>query len=230
MENPFADIVENQIRTFVSRLPFDELCGFYAALMDGVTNSIVAAASNLGEPTVSNLRHAGEARQGQMRYPKVAQTYRALGREAFIHKYVTPQIKDRLRVARDQVVNQRSIPKPLNGVNPRASKYAGIRLIADPNDGMETYVEIAFDRGVKPGWKWREIPPTADSLVERGWRGDPQRDWRGFPTSKDAYDLCRLRFAPTREEMLSGVFEARTTEPLDLPSQTDIKIPQNSSK
>ena len=76
----------------------------------------------------------------------------------------------------------------------------------------------------------RSRQPDFQRAEDRGWCGDPQRDWRGFPTSTDAYNFCRLRFAPTREEMLSGVFEARTTEPLNLPSQTDIKIPQNSSK
>ena len=160
MENPFADIVENQINTSNSRLPFAELCGFYAALADGVTNRIVAAASGLSEPAVASLRHAGEQYASQIRYPKVAREYRALGRQAFIHKYVTGELKDRLRVARHNVNIDRLAPKPRDGVNPRASKYAGTRLIVDPNDHMETTVEIAFDRGANPGWKWHEIPPT----------------------------------------------------------------------
>ena len=61
-----------------------------------------------------------------MRYAKVKAEFDRLGLEAFSTKYLTPQIKDRLRVALDQVERRVVPPKPRPlGVNPRAIKYAG---------------------------------------------------------------------------------------------------------
>lgn len=207
MENPFADIVENQIERHATRLPFDEMCAFYSALCEGVIPAVVARASGLKPQTMASLRAAGTWHAGQMRYPKVAEEYRSLGREAFIHKYVTASIRDRLRIAADQVKRKKLEPPPAGASNPRANGYAGRQAIKDPLGGPPITVTIEFDRQTpgKPGWTWREYAgwpepkPGFDGAPVL--RGDPRHQERRFASSRDCLDFCRLRFCPTEAEL-----------------------------
>ena len=62
MTNPFEDILKTQTTGYARRLPLDEACGYYAALRDGVTQPIVAAASGLSRDCTAA---AGERGGGQ---------------------------------------------------------------------------------------------------------------------------------------------------------------------
>lgn len=199
MTNPFEDILKTQTTGHPRKLSHEEACGYYAALRDGVTQPIVSAAAGLSQGAISHLAAAGERKGGQIRYPKVAAEYLALGREPFIHKYVTTIIRDRLRVAQDQVRNRPPSAIETAGVNPRANKDRGRHAIKDPSGGPDTPIEIAFDYGPKPGWKWRA--PSDEAA--QSWRGDPRHEERGFATSADAKAFCQTRFGPSDEEIFS---------------------------
>jgi len=182
------------------RLPFDEMCAFYAALCEGVKPSVVSRASGLRPATMASLRAAGTWHAGQMRYPKVAAEYRSLGREAFIHKYVNAAIRDRLRVAADQVKRSKFAALDVGRANPRASRFAGAHTLKDPLGGPSQTFTIEFDRGEKPGWAWRES--------ETGpLRGHPAYDERRFASSQEAFNFCRLRFVPTDAQMSTREYD-----------------------
>ena len=202
MESPFADILKTQLTFNPRKLSHEDACGFYAALHDGVAQPIVAKASGLSQGAISHLKAAGEHRGGQLRYPKVAEEYARLGREAFIHKYVSAIIRDRIRVAHDQIVNHRATMTERAGVNPRANKDRGRQVIKDPQGAPDTPIEIKFDYRLKPGWKWRG-GETGDA-----WRGDPRAEESGFAMSSDARAFCQLRFGPSEEQIRSGENEA----------------------
>lgn len=211
MTSPFDYILNTKITEGSStRLPFGELCAFYAALVDGVPPRIVSVATGLAITSVGSLKAAGTFHAGQIRYPKIAAEFRRLGREPFIHRYVTAEIHDRIRVAGDQVKRARLEPKPFAGVNPRASKFAGVHTLKDPR-GADVKIEIAFARSPdSPGWKWRRLGPFSQyDDIRDAWRGDPRHQERAFAKSKDAYDFCRLRFLPTEAQILdNSAFQA----------------------
>jgi hypothetical protein len=212
MENPFADIVNSQLIYKTVKLSHSDACAFYAALREKVSQPIVARASGLTQGAISHLAAAGERRGGQIRYPKVAAEYRALGREAFIHKYVTPIIRERLRVASLETRARSPSAFEAEGVKPRANKDRGRHLIKDLEGGPDTPVEIQFDRGPKPGWKWRLLEPTPGDPIAAAWRGDPKREERGFPTSSAARAACQIRFGPSDADFETGAFDDATDD------------------
>ena len=131
MENPIADLVESQITQSNSRMTFVESCSFHAALMCGVKNNAVAIATGMSQPAIAHLRHAGERLGGQIRYPAVARERRDLGDEAFVHKYLTPLIRDRLQVAIEQIRLKQTTPKPPGAIRPHATRFQGHHAVKD---------------------------------------------------------------------------------------------------
>jgi hypothetical protein len=203
MENPFADILQTQITDQRRKLPFPEACAFHVALKEGVSQPVVARASGLTQGAISHLARAGERLAGQIRYPKVAQEYAKLGREAFIHKYVTAPIRERLRVADIAVRNQPRNSLERAGVNPRANKDRGRHTIRDSSGGPDVEIEIQFDRGQRPGWKWAEYDPTHPGQLTGQWRGDPANEERGFKSSAAAKAFCQCRYGPSDEQIFN---------------------------
>lgn len=200
-QNPFADILANVVVQRKHRLTFEEQCGYFGALIHKVPKPIVAEASGMQIAAVYRLANAGQPPRYD--YEKVWLEWQALQGERFIHKYVTPVIRDKLRVAGENIHLARLAPKPFDGFNRRASKYLGSHTIIDRDiegdPGVE--IEIAFDRDpLAPGWKWRLKGDSA-------WRGDPRCEERGFAFSEHAYQFCKLRFAPTQEQLASGDYD-----------------------
>ena len=211
MQNPIADIVENQFTIDRrSRVPFEELCAFYAALKWDAAIAVVAQASGLNVSTIAHLNAAGERRGGQIRYPKVRAEFVRLGLEKFSTAYLTAPIRDRLRVATEHIREKRAEPSAIAraGVNPRAIKDRGRHAIKDPSGGPDTPIEIAFDYGPKPGWKWRA--PSDEAA--QSWRGDPRHEERGFATSADVKAFCQTRFGPSDDEIIGGASELATDD------------------
>jgi hypothetical protein len=192
-QNPLADIVGTPIsRQRNSRLSFEELCGFYAAFAWDVELGVIVRASGLDRSTAAHLRNAGQFRSGQTRYPRVAAEFARLGKADFSTKYLTAPLKDRLRVAK--LEHDRAAAEPRsNRINFNADAYAGVHAFPNSHFGPDTKVEIVPDRGVRPGWTWRDLSPNreTDEL-----RGDPRTEESRFAKSKAALDFCRLRFMP----------------------------------
>lgn len=211
-QNPIADIADTIIsRQRNSRIPFAELCGFYAALVWGAPLGVVVEAAGLDRSTVAHLRSAGTHRSGQMRYPKVAQEFARLGKAEFSTKYLTAPIRDRLRVAKDRI-DRAAIEPRERRINPSADAYAGRQPIKDPTGGPDVTVTIEFDRGDRKGWTWREYAGRPEPLPGSDGafvlRGDPRHEERRFVTSTEAREFCRLRFCPTWDEIGSPEQEA----------------------
>jgi hypothetical protein len=231
MENPFHDIVATQITQYSSRLPFEQQCAFYAALMEGVAHAVVAKASGLSVQTIGSLRAAGTHFAGQMRYPRVAAEWRRLGRDEFVRRYVTAEIHDRLRVANADVRAAKF--KPRQGFNPRAYRYRGPHTIKDQLTGEETRIQIDLEKNPpRPGWKWKNLESSNYDPFRAEWRGDPRRQEYGFASSGEAYAFCRLRFAPTAEEMRDGSYDAALSddwlyEQRKADEKPENKIPEN---
>jgi hypothetical protein len=205
MENPIADIVESQITMGRnSRVPFEELCAFYAALQWQAPLPVVARASTLSIPAVYHLQAAGTVRGGQFRYRRVRAEFDRLGKAEFSTKYLTAPIRDRLRVAKAELKAGKAAVKPHLGVNPRANKHQGHNYLEDPRGGPGADVSIEFHYSVasggdwdRTGWAWRELTNTDSHLH---LRGDPRHEERPFYSSSDAREFCRLRFTPTQAE------------------------------
>jgi hypothetical protein len=208
-QNPLADIAGLPIsQQRNSRIPFEELCGLYAALQWDVPLGVIIRASELDKSSVYHLRGAGTFRSGQLRYPRVAQEFAKLGKADFSTKYLTAPLKDRLRVAHDEYRRNATMPR-LQRISPNASAFAGVHTLKDPLGGPDQTFEIVFDRGERPGWTWRDRNPGAETDE---LRGDPRDQENRFTKSKYALDFCRLRFVPTEKQVLDGSNEAASDD------------------
>jgi hypothetical protein len=196
MENPFAEMLKGLINTNGRKLAFGEQCAAYGALKLQVPLEAVARAFGVGLPTLSYLRHAGEVRGGQLRYRLVAREFEALGEDAFVQKYLTPPIRERLAVAIDAF--KRKIRNPdinAKGYNPRADGYVGHHALKPRSEYQaETWeIDIAlFSGGERPGYFYRIGKPYPTAK----WNGNPERQDGGFVTSTDCYRSARDYLSP----------------------------------
>ena len=92
MESPFDHILRKQIYQHQTRLPFAELCGFYAALMDGISPAV----SRRGRSGMA-LYHdwkppapPGTSTLARPLPPRRRRMERALGRDAASFKNTQP--------------------------------------------------------------------------------------------------------------------------------------------
>ncbi len=193
MENPFADMLVGSKIPDYSRLSFEEQCAFYVALLPYKVSTsneyqrfppaAVAAAAGVSQSTISLLSDAGKLRGGQVRYPKVAREYQTLGHEAFVHKYLTPIIRERLAAAlEDWKARKRNPDINAKGYNPRADSACGRHDRPETSIDLPAvfYIQLMPDRG---GYFWRNLKPRHD-LPEVPVS---QADCNGpYPTSQDA--------------------------------------------
>lgn len=198
MENPFAQKLADLDRPNYGKLTFEEQCGYFACLMLDVPPSAVAQVAGISQATTSLLSGAGQVRGGQLRYPKVGREYASLGREAFVHKYLTPIIRERIDQAIDAMRRRERNPDVnARGYNPRANRYAGKRY-EWPQTSIDLhavfFIDLAHDRG---GYFWFDLKPRQDlpeiPLNQAVARGDPDRERdaagheQGFATSEDCF-------------------------------------------
>lgn len=189
-ENPLADIVEPRISNQRhTRVPFVELCGFYAALQLGVSRADVVFATGLSPGAIYYLSQAGHTCGGQFRYPRIAAEWARLGREAFVEKYLHAAIRDRLRVAHAAVRQKLAPGGAPPAINPRANAYKGAHRFK-LNENSIYAVDIAYDRNPKnPGWVFRHRLDYGEA-----WRGDGMREEARFASSRDCWLHCRQRY------------------------------------
>src|SRR4029077_2031509 len=212
MENPFAKELELLNRPNYDHLSFDEQCAYYAALLLKVPQPAVAATADVSQATVSLLNSAGETKGGKIRYPKVAREYQTLGHEAFVHKYLTAPIRDRLSVAISQLTHARRNPDiNEHGFNPRACRYLGRNEWPETSIGLHAIFRIELHPTLH-GYFWRDLKPyqadpevLADQVATHPGcflRGDPSRGpergpgAKGFPTSEACYRHVKRQMNP----------------------------------
>ena len=116
-----------------TRLPFGELCAFYAALVDGVPPRIVCHRDwarhhlcRLSQSRRNLPRRSNPLSENRRRVPSFSAA------SPLSTAMSPPKSHDRIRVAGDQVKRARLEPKPFAGVNPRASKFASVHTLKDP--------------------------------------------------------------------------------------------------
>ena len=152
MDNPFSETVSKYVEDRKGKLSFEELCGYYAAMLCEVKDREIEVASGLSQPTVSNLRHAGEYRSGQLRYVRIAKEYALLGREAFIAKYATPSIRERVRLASEA---PRHIVLAKGFVKRRVdSTYIGPHWLEPRGDSQPSRIKIDIVREPDSRYRW----------------------------------------------------------------------------
>lgn len=212
MENPLADMLEGLAIPDYGKLSFEEQCAYYIALLPykltttGETTrfppAAVAQAAGVSQSTISLLSDAGQVRGGQLRYPRVAAEYAKLGHETFVHKYLTPIIRERLRVALDDWKRRKRNPDVNeHGYNPRANRYVGRHEWPKTSIDLQAifYIDLAHDRG---GYLWFNLKPRQDlpeiPLNQAIGQGDPACSNRGFATSEDAYRWVKAYLSPKR--------------------------------
>lgn len=203
MTSPFDGILKKQNCSPQTRLSFPDLCGYYAALRDGVSPAVVARASGLAKITVTYLRHAGEHYGGQLRYPRIAREYESWGHEAFVNHYATPVLVEKLAAAETKP------PPPRIGFNARADKRAGSFTFLDKRTGKQGGFTIRLELdSERPGWGWKDHAGPIDPQDPFPTRGDPRAQERLFATSGAAYDFAMLRIFPTDSQIQDGSAEA----------------------
>lgn len=197
MENPFAKKLEALNRPNYGKLTFEEQCGYYACLMLDVPPAVVAAVAGISQATTSLLGGAGEVRGGQLRYPKVGRALADLGKDAFVHKYLTPIIRERIDQALD-AYHRRARHPDVNdrGYNPRANRYCTRHEWPETSLGLPAVfvIDLAHERG---GYFWFNLKPRHDlaeiPLNQAVARGDPERERdpngheQGFATSEACF-------------------------------------------
>ena len=128
--------------------------------------------------------------------------YETLGHEAFIHRYLTPLIRDRLAVAVDEYRRRERNPD-LNGkgFNPLANKYCGRHEWRETSIGMHVVflIELIPDRS---GYLWRNLKPF-QGLPEIAGDDDPLQSRRA--------SLTAIRRAVPSAELTPWAFRPRRT-------------------
>jgi hypothetical protein len=198
MENPLADLVESQTAQSNSRMPFGELCAFHAALMCGVRNRAVAKASGLSTATIAHLARAGDRHGGQLRYPRVASERQTLGDQAFVQKYITPLIRDRLQVAIDAIRRHDAEAKAPGAVRPNATRFRGPHAVGDYG-GSRWEFTVRFSKEPPIGWLYGvTFEPGRGHIAPEyvRWIGDRSRGGRGYATSTEAYTALMSKLNP----------------------------------
>jgi hypothetical protein len=191
MENPFAEKIASLNIPNYGKLSFEEQCAYHAALMLDVPVTVVMSVAGVSSATASHLAAAGQVRSGILRYPKVAAELAKLGREAFVHRYLTPIVRERLDQGLD-AFNRKKRNPDLNshGWNPRANGYCRRFDWPETSIGLHAIFTIQAVPDLE-GYAWRNLKPRQDlppiAVDQAKPQGDPERGGLGFPTSQDCF-------------------------------------------
>jgi hypothetical protein len=217
MENPLAEMLKGLHSGKHRKLSFEEQCAFHIALKLGVPPLAVASAAGVSPIAVSHLARAGSYLGGEIRYRAVAREYETLGHENFIHRYLTPPIRERLAQAIDAYKRRKRNPdRNPKGFNPLANRYCGRHEWRETSLGLHSIfqIELVPDR---QGYLWRNLKPFQGLAEIAGdqvsydpaaqLNGDPSRGPErgpsalGFATSKDCFSHIKRRFNPTAKQL-----------------------------
>ena len=213
MENPFAEKLEGLDTPNHGKLSFEEQCGYYAGLMltrarpgspdrpwTPLPCAVVAHAAGVGSATISHLLAAGHVRSGVLRYPRVAAEYAKLGHEAFVHRYLTPIIRERIDQAIDAFKRKKRNPDVNErGWNPRANGYCRRFDWPQTSIGLPAHFIIQAVPDLH-GYAWRNLKPRHDlpelRIDEAPLQGDPTRNGQGYATSEDCFRWVKKYLDP----------------------------------
>jgi hypothetical protein len=201
MENPFAEALSDLKEPNYKILPFEQQCGYYAALLMDVPHSVVASVSGLKQPVVSHLSRAGRVISGRVRYPRVAREYRALGHEGFIHRYLTAKIyedclygiAERKRVREAKRAQSDGIPANVMRYC-RRYEWPKTELGMHVIFRIEQHADGFLWRNLKPFQREPEVPPEEQNRI--ALRGDDAD--HPFKTPIDCFRFLKEKFQPIR--------------------------------
>jgi hypothetical protein len=160
----------------------------------------VAKVAEIGSSVATYLKAAGQRRGGQVRYPKVAREYDALGHEAFVHRYLTPRLRADLIEAIDAKKRAHDAKRlAMGGIPANHMRYCRIYRWLKTVHGTPAVFRIEDHR--PHGFLWRNLKPYFDQpewppekWAELKPRGDD--DDNPFANPLDCYRFCLALFQP----------------------------------
>jgi hypothetical protein len=199
LENPFAEALADLNMPNYKKMTFDEQCGYYAAIRSDVPLQIVAKVGGFSPSVATYLNAAGERRGGQVRYPKVARMYAALGHEAFVHTYLTARLRQEcLEAIADLKRERREKARKRAGIPANVMRYC--RIYRWPK--TELGQPVAFRIEPAPdGYRWRNLKPFYDQpeWPPEKWpllKADGDENGESFATPLDCFKYVKALYKP----------------------------------
>ena len=171
----------NKPNDFKAKLSFAERCAVLALHRKGASTRVVASAFKINRRTVTHII------QGWRGYSKCADEEKSRGTEAFLHKYLTEDVINRVNAtADDPEVNQsykeydRSASNRTVTPSRRASGTAGINYYKPSGSDIAHRIDVAWLEANTAsdasgpfehpaGWYWRDLDGT-----DQFWNGNPE--------------------------------------------------------
>lgn len=143
---------------FEAKLSSTERCQILALRLSGMSIGAIAVTFGVNRRTVTHIHNESSPRYHSVR--KIAET---MGRDAFLAKFVTEDLIDRIRANAVRAEAQESGEKAdkrrsteSNGVpNPRATRHAGITMHKGPGHEFTHRIEVLWvegKEGYADGW------------------------------------------------------------------------------
>jgi hypothetical protein len=161
---------------FEAKLSFAERCQMLALRHAGMSIGAVAIAFNVNRRTVTHIHN-----ERSPRYHNVRAHRDDLGEEAFLTKYLTEDVVERVKAAAMTTEAQATyaamdkLPGSAKaGVpNPRATSNAGVSVHKGPNHGHSHRIQVAWvAEATPPGWYSKLL--DVDGIDSTEWGGDPE--------------------------------------------------------
>ena len=145
------ELIKKQASNYGAKLTMDERCAILGLAKHGVKREVLAVAFSLDKRTIGHISN-----EASRHYKDVRTLYRQLGHAAFIEKYVTPEIVDRVsRVRVEQVVPAQVHMEP----SKRQSQKRGIQVVKPEQCAYSHRLEIQWldDGSLGAGWYFRDM-------------------------------------------------------------------------
>lgn len=178
---PATAFVKHQAGKFASKLNEAERCEILALVKAGVRRDRVAAAYNVDRRTVTHIVNPASPH-----YKAVRKHHADLGHDAFLKKYLTEDVAQKIAALPDEP-EDKPAPRDPNAPNARSNRLAGIQQI-DAEDGLRAYphkVEIKYLQGEPgqaieaDGWYFRDLDSN-----------DPNTWFHNGPDSRKTSQAC----------------------------------------
>jgi hypothetical protein len=159
----------------------------------------VSKVAKISSSVATYLKAAGQRRGLQIRYPKVAREYDRLGHEAFVHRYLTPRLRQDLIEAIAEKKRQHDAKRLKDqGIPANVMRYCKRYDWKKTELGMhaifriERHADGFWWRNLKPYQSDPEIPPEDWNQIKL--RGDD--DDKPFANPLDCFRYLKALYKP----------------------------------
>lgn len=143
---------------FAPQLTFDQRCAALALVHSNVVRSVVAAAFGVDRRTISHI-----ATEGSRHYKDVRAELKRIGLDAFVEKYVR---EEHVQAVTRATAKVRGEQETLDGVSPRANKFAGMHTVKPDQCSYSHRIEIAYSTELPDGagWYYRDLESSTPEM------------------------------------------------------------------